>query len=225
MSAVVLTKKEEWCLAYRNYKNKTSEHKDDRLLGIEDPRFKIEKLKTYLKIGSENDARMVDVDLSKYIISLRMCFDDNIFVGSGVIINIIDNVVYILTAAHNIIDRKTEGSKSFKAEYVKCKINEKWYKSSEFYTYSSYNTNGDSIKSKSDLGLIKVVINEDFMFYHVFPKLVSYESNTGYHDCINNNECFIAGYPVEKRGFMFGMNGTYNYKNVNIGNNGEKKYG
>ena len=220
MTAVTLTNEEELCVAYRKCNDTTEQKIEKKLLGNnQDQRLKWKKINTCLKVGHGNDARMVNVDLAKYIVSLRLYFGDKPSVGSGVIINIIDNIVYILTAGHNIMTLNPRQYKATKAKCIKCKINGKWYESDEFYAYDKYNLGNINDHDKHDMAVIKVVINEDFMFYNVFPKLVSFENNTGYHDCINNNECFIAGYPAEKRGGLYGMNGTYRYIKNNIYNN------
>ena len=178
-----------------------------------DRRYKVNKIDTYLKC---NDGRDVNVDLSKYIVQLKMEMDDGKYYnGSGVIINIKDNIVYILTAAHNIAKFDHVYQDKITPYGIYCNINNKWYYTETFNEYYKYKPNN---LEKNDLGIIKVYIDDiDFMFYNVFPKLISKEDVMNDPNCVLNNECFLYGYPGDNKnrlGQLWGMNGNYHFMSM-----------
>ena len=201
-----LPKKALKSIKYVNNGSKSNEQKNESIIsdnGI-DRRYKINKILTHFKTKNK---RKINIDLSKYIIQLKMEFDDDVYNGSGVIINIKNNIVYILTAGHNIMNINDFHGTYTKADNIWCNINNKWYHTSTYYEYNKYKLNN---KEMNDIGLIKVYINDDLMFYNVFPELISI-NDVNLND--DNNDCFIYGYPADNKnrlGELWGMNGKYN---------------
>ena len=170
-----------------------------------DKRKQANVMKTYIEL---NDKRRIKVDLAKYIIHLRMEFDYDVYNGTGIIINIKNNTVYILTVGHNIAEYDIYNNEVSMVHEKQCYINGKWYKANKNYKYKP-----NKWDPKYDLGLIEVNIDDDFMFYNIFPKLISVDNVN-----VDNNKCMIYGYPGDLNDDkkddelwdMYGMNGTYN---------------
>ena len=184
-----------------------------------DRRYKINNINTNIKL---NNNKEIPIDLGKYIIHIKTELNNSYSNGTGTIINIKHNTVYILTAAHVIsrFDKFSAKGDIIKPDNIWCYINNKWYHTNICYVYNKYKNDGIS-QDINDFGIIKLYIPDSFMFYSVFPKLVTYNDINNN----NNNECFIYGYPGEyindSTGVaqLYGMSGNYSLINNNKYNN------
>eukprot|EP01084_Bolivina_argentea_P148081 258970_1 len=140
----------------------TNNHKDRR--------NKIDEL--FMCISTDCD----EIDIKDYIIPLTMQFGTNKFyVGTGTIIHIIKNTLYILTCAHNLMTFHPYKNETYYTKSVWLKFQNKDIPATKFYTYPRYNRNN---KLGNDIAIIECKIRKPFMFYQIFPILKSLQNSS-----------------------------------------------
>eukprot|EP01084_Bolivina_argentea_P083087 150450_1 len=114
------------------------------------------------------DTNQPQVDFGKYVLKLTMKFGQQYFVGTGTVINIQHNTLYILTCAHNLCMIDDIEQKKFNASHVWCNFNGKDVPCTKYHIYYKYDINQEL---GNDIAVIECKMNSAIMFYQTFPVL------------------------------------------------------
>ena len=142
-----------------------------------------------------------EVDIMQYVLQLTMQFgEDKFYVGTGTIFKIIQNTLYILTCAHNVITFHPYKNQKYHAQNIWIKFQNTEYPASKFYIYPKYTK---KYRLGNDLAVIECEIHESFMFYHIFPTFKSLE-----HDINDGQEWEIQQSQQQNMKLNIGQNAT-----------------
>ena len=118
------------------------------LLGKNDRRIHFDKNKSLmLKI---NNKKKCQIDFTKYVVMLLALYPNGkTFMGTGTIINIRENVFYILTCGHNVIEFDKNNNKFYPSNIWFVYGNKK-YACDKCFIYPNYLNENDFIKKEND---------------------------------------------------------------------------
>ena len=173
-----------------------------QLMGARDGRKHLPKAP--LSINTEDPSRKVN--MTKYVVPLWLDFG-KMYVGTGTIIGIANDMVYILTCAHNVLTYEEAFSKHVRVCNIYFTYNNRRYRCNACYPYEGYLLDK---KTGNDLAILTHKIwqgkKQAFSFpYAVFPKIMV--------PTAEKYEGQIMGYPAELQKdasgrWLYGMAGT-----------------
>ena len=172
---------------------------EENLLLGQDRRKRIPKLNLNINPNDPNQA----VNIAEYIVPLWLFSEKKTRLGTGTIVGITHNTVYILTCAHNVTSYDGIFSKYINVSKVFFTYKKKHYRCHACYPYEAYFIPDE--QTKHDLAMLTYKISglgNRFPFpYTIFPK-IGIPTATNYPG-------WLIGYPGEKEklGRLYGMQG------------------